>query len=168
MNDAVPPAVAEWTATEPRPTGAYEHDVGHYGTFWRGADALIGRLPAKPRRGPEEAAAAATILAAARQSRERFLAAHAERVYDRVTGNCARFVRVEDLVFAAANAVPGLVPTREQVAAEAVLDQGAKDGVEVDQGIFLAHMLAHPRSGFHLCHAMLLPRPESVELATKF
>src|SRR6185503_7198405 len=71
-------------------------------------------------------------------------------------------------VFAAAAALPGLTPTRDQVVAEAVLDQGNKDGVEVDQGIFLAHALSHARTGFHLCHAMLLPRPESAELAAKF
>ena len=93
-------AIAQWAATEPRPTGAYEHDVGTYGTFWKGGEALMRRLPAKPRRSPDEAATAATILAAARQSRERFLAAHAERVYDRLTGNGSRFVRLEELVFA--------------------------------------------------------------------
>src|SRR5262249_41491026 len=35
---------------------------------------------------------------------------------------------------------------------------------EIDHGIFLSHILAHPASGQHLCHAMLLPRPEAREL----
>ena len=87
-------AIAQWTAKEPRPTGAYDHDVGHYGAFWKGAEMLMRRLPAKPRRSPDEAVAAETILAAARQSREHFLAAHAERLYDRLTDG-ARFVRLE-------------------------------------------------------------------------
>ena len=68
-------------------------------------------------------------------------------------------------MFEAAAAVPGLTPTREEVAAEAALNQGDKDGLEIDQGIFLAHVLASERAGPHLCHAMLLPRPESAELA---
>jgi (3,5-dihydroxyphenyl)acetyl-CoA 1,2-dioxygenase len=42
--------------------------------------------------------------------------------------------------------------------------QRDKDGIEIDQGIFLAHVLASERAGTHLCHAMLLPRPQAQEL----
>jgi thioesterase DpgC len=112
-------------------------------------------------------AAASAILEAGRASRERFLRAHAEAVYDELTSGRGRFVRLERLVYAAAAAFPGLTPTEAEVAAEAACDQGDKDGPEVDQGIFLAHMLAHERSGLHLCHAMLLPRPEAAELLPK-
>src|SRR5262245_33600180 len=104
---AVPtePTIAEWAATEPRAAGDYDRDVASFGAFWRNARTLLHRLPPKPQRNGEQAAAAAAILAATRQSRERFLAAHAERLYDRLTGDRSRFVRVEDLVFAAAEAV---------------------------------------------------------------
>jgi len=37
-------------------------------------------------------------------------------------------------------------------------------GLEIDQGLFLARVLADPVAGAHLCHAMLLPRKESLEL----
>ena len=59
--------------------------------------------------------------------------------------------------------MPGLTPTTAQVAAEAELLQRDKDGVEIDQGIFLAHVLANQTTGLHLCHAMLLPRPSSAD-----
>ena len=36
-----------------------------------------------------------------------------------------------------------------------------KEGLEIDQSLLLAHILADPRCGTHLCHAMLLPRPET-------
>src|SRR5262245_46185110 len=117
-------AIAEWTATEPRAVDDYDRNVAGFGAFWRDADTLLRRLPPKPQRNGEEAVAAATILAEARQSRERFLTVHAERVYDRLTDDRSRFVRVDELVFRAAEAVPGLAPAREQVAAEAGLDQG--------------------------------------------
>ena len=65
-------------------------------------------------------------------------------------------------------AVPGLTPTAAQVAAEAEHLQGEKDGVEIDQGIFLAHVLASETAGRHLCHAMLLPRRETAEHLQKF
>ncbi len=100
--------------------------------------------------------------------RERFLERHAEAVYRKVTKNLSVFVRVEDLVYAAAKVVPGLTPTRREVSAEAENPQREKDGVEVDQGIFLAHALALPDAGMHLCEAMLYPTPESLERVAEF
>ena len=128
----------------------------------------FGRLPPKPRRNEAEQAAADALLSDARASRESFLAAHVEQVYDRLTERGSTFRRLDDLVYAAAKLVPGLVPTREEVDAEAAHPQRDKDGVEIDQGLFLAHVLARPRIGEHLCHAMLLPRPESAALAAEF
>jgi thioesterase DpgC len=159
-------AIAEWT--EPRATGDIASDLHAYAGFWLRSHALLKALPARPKRSAAEQAAAAAILAAGRSSRERFLAAHAAWVYDSVTGGRARFLRVEDLVYVAAEAVPGLVPARGAVAAEAALDQRDKDGLEIDQGIFLAHVLADARCGLHLCHAMLLQRPETAELGARF
>jgi len=156
-------AVAEWIAAAPKRTGDYYVDRPRYSRYWQlGAD-LLGRLPRKPARSPGEARAAQSILAAARDQREHFLAAHVETLYDELTHQRSRFIRLEDLVFAAAMAVPGLTPTAAQVAAEAGHLQGEKDGVEIDQGIFLAHVLASETTGRHLCHAMLLPRRETAE-----
>jgi len=117
---------------------------------------------------PAAKAAAGAIFRLARAARERFLAAHVEELYDELTGSRARFVRLEDLVFDAAAAVPGLTPGANELAAESDLLQRDKDGLEIDQGIFLAHVLASETAGRHLCHAMLLPRPESTELVDKF
>ena len=57
MNDTVssatsphPVSITEWTATEPCPTGAYEHDTSGYASFWRSAEALMRQLPSKPER----------------------------------------------------------------------------------------------------------------------
>ncbi|MGH7125716.1 MAG: enoyl-CoA hydratase/isomerase family protein, partial [Stellaceae bacterium] len=96
------------------------------------------------------------ILSATRGARDRFLAKHAETLYRSLTRDYRSFVRIEELVYDAAT-VPGLVPTREQVAVESERSQRDKDGHEVDQGIFLSRVLAHPTAGAHLCHAMLLP-----------
>jgi thioesterase DpgC len=123
----------------------------------------VSRLPRKPKRGLAEAEAVHLIVTAAREEREHFLAVHVQALYDELTRNRSRFIRLEDLVFAAAAAVPGLTPTAAQVAAEAELLQRDKDGVEIDQGIFLAHVLGAETAGRHLCHAMLLPRPETAE-----
>jgi thioesterase DpgC len=160
-------AIAEWLAAAPSGTGDYHGDRRRYAQFWRSSAALIRRLPPKPQRNSTEAEAAQSLLTAARDKREVFLAAHCEALYDELTQQRARFVRLENLVFAAADAVPGLTPTATQVAAEAELTQRDKDGVEIDQGIFLAHVLASEKTGRHLCHAMLLPQPASAEILTK-
>ena len=96
-----------------------------------------------------------------RPARDRFLRENVEAVYHTVTDGMTRFVRVEDLVRDAADAYPGLVPTREQLAAESGRPLKDKEGWEADQSLLVAHVLADPRCGTHLGHAMLLPRPEA-------
>jgi thioesterase DpgC len=84
-------------------------------------------------------------------------------VYAQLTRDFKDPVRVEDLVYLAADQFPGLVPSRAQIAEEtrcaALAD---KRGIEADQGIFIAHVLGHPRSGRHLIQAMLRPKPEAL------
>ncbi len=98
-----------------------------------------------------------------RAAREQYLRAHAAAIYDHLTDGRRRFVRVDELCRRAAEAFPGLVPSPEELSDEAPRLQRDKRGVEVDQGLFLAHVLADAACGLHLCHAMLLPRAESHE-----
>lgn len=106
--------------------------------------------------------------AAQNATREAFLREHVEEVYDRLTAGMTRSLRVRELAYAAAAEYPGLVPAWEEVRAErelgrqsAKIDQGT--GAEIAQGIFLAHVLAHPVAGRHLMHVMQQPLPESLE-----
>jgi (3,5-dihydroxyphenyl)acetyl-CoA 1,2-dioxygenase len=85
-----------------------------------------------------------------------------------LTDDRRAFVRIEELVYQAAEQVPGLVPTRAAVLAERQRLQKDKDGYEVDQGLFLSQVLSHPVSGAHLVHAMLRPRAESLEHLAAF
>ncbi|HEY7991429.1 MAG TPA: enoyl-CoA hydratase/isomerase family protein [Stellaceae bacterium] len=103
-----------------------------------------------------------------RDVRIAFLRDHAGAVYDAVTDNRTKFVRVEEVVYRVAERFPGLAPSRAEIAAEAGLLQRDKKGLEIDQGILLSHILADERAGTHLCHAMLLPRPESREMLERF
>lgn len=145
-----------------RTTADFAEDCARFSRYWEASTAALARLPAKPSRSVEEAQGAERIKREARAARGRFLAAHADAVYDRLTRNRSRFVRVEHLVYEAAALVPGLTPTRAQVAAESAHAQRDKDGIEIDQGIFVSAVLASADSGRHLCHAMLLPRAEAL------
>lgn len=160
--------IAAWAKAEPQGAGSYAEDARRCSEFWTRGQALLERLPAKPARGDREAAAAKVLLAAGRATRERFLAAHAGTVYDALTADRTRFLRLAELSLAAAALVPGLVPTREALAREGQARQADKDGLEVDHGIFLAHLLGREASGLHLCHAMLLPRDDTAACLKDF
>ncbi len=88
--------------------------------------------------------------------------------YDALTGGLARALRLEELCRLAGERHPGLVPDASALAAEAPLALRDKQGLEKAQGRFLGHVLADPRCGGHLVHAMLLPREESARHLAEF
>jgi enoyl-CoA hydratase/carnithine racemase len=83
-------------------------------------------------------------------------ATEALAAYERLTGQRSRFVRVDDLCARA-----DFLPSEAQLEREAALALKDKQGLERAQGEFLAHVLADPVAGAHLCHAMLLPHPRT-------
>jgi thioesterase DpgC len=148
--------------------GNYKRDTAAAVKFWREGSAFLAKLPRKSQRNVAQKLAADIIQDRCRESRERFLSRHAEAVYRKLTRNLENEARVDELCDAAAKLIPGLTPTRKQVDAESALLQSEKDGVEVDQGIFLAQVLALPEPGMHLCQAMLRPKQESIARAREF
>ena len=161
-------AVAAWFDCEGAITGDFRGDAENFSRLWRIGAELIARLPGKPLRSDAQAAAAAAIFDRDRAARERFLGAHVETLYRRLTDDLAKFKRVENLVGDAAAAVPGLVPGDDELIRENILPQRDKDGIEIDQGLFVARVLAHATCGMHLCHAMLLPHPQAPEYGRRF
>jgi (3,5-dihydroxyphenyl)acetyl-CoA 1,2-dioxygenase len=162
-------AIAQWHAADPaHPTGDLAEDSTRYAEFWRLCASLIEQLPAKPKRDLSQAKAAAFIHEKARAARQQFLHRHAAAIYTKLTHDYSRFVRLDKLVAAAARDFPGLVPNDMQLAIEEGLRQGEKDGLEIDQGLFLSYILGHETAGTHLCHAMLLARDDSKEHLAKF
>jgi thioesterase DpgC len=161
-------AAGAWLAGPPPLAGDFARDAGVFSRWWREGAALRAKLPEKPRRSDAEAAACAAIFRLEREARERFLRAHVDALYRELTDDRRRFERFETLIFTAGDAVPGLVPTRAEVEREDLLPQKDKDGLEIDQGILLAHVFAHAPSGRHLCHAMQLPRPETEAHLARF
>jgi enoyl-CoA hydratase/carnithine racemase len=152
--------VAAWRSCDGAITGDYRRDAENFSRQWRLGAELLTRLPPKPSRSQAQRTAAAAILERDRAAREVFLAAHAGAIYRRLTEDLTKFKRVEHLVRDAAAMVTGLVPDDAQLAREDGLQQH-KDGFEIDQGLFLSHALADVACGMHLCHAMLLPHPQT-------
>jgi len=154
--------VASWAAARPEVTRDFQHDADGHSKFWLKGYDLLAALPDKPQRTPDEAGAAETILTTGRAGREAFLRKHVQALYAALTRNQTRHVRAEPLAYEAASLIPGLMPTRAQVEAQSRRVQRDKDGIEIDQGIFFANVLADPQAGAHFCHAMLLPRTEAL------
>ena len=165
----LPPKIAAgWAKSQPKLTGNLKRDSAAGSKYWKAGTDLLAKLPKKPHRTPGQQGAADLILSDARRSREDFMLRHADAIYRKLTKNLADFKRVDDLVYDAAKLVPGLTPTKKEVAAEMKLMQSEKDGIEAPQGIFLANVCARPDIGTHLCEAMLKPKLQSIELTSKF
>ena len=159
---------AAWMKTRLAFGRNFKRDAAAAGKYWKAGSDFLAKLPKKPQRTVAQQLAADIILLRCREGREQFLTQHAETVYRKLTKNFTNFIRVEELCYDAAKLVPGLTPTRKQVGGEAELMQSEKDGVEIDQGIFLAHTLADADCGMHLCHAMLQPKMEAIERMSEF
>jgi thioesterase DpgC len=103
-----------------------------------------------------------------RALRVQFMDAHAEEVYAVLTANRTVPLRLAELVTAASDEFPGLLPTEEQLAADRARAQAGKEGHEIDQGIFLRAVLRSPQAGPHLLGAMLRPTPRALRLLPEF
>jgi thioesterase DpgC len=161
---AVTPALAE-----PVLSAALAVDAAAAGTYCADLDAALRSLGPSAQRKGERQAKAAALKASARAVKERFFRRHVAAIYDDLTDHGARTLRVAELLAAASQRYPALLPTPERIAAERALkQQSAKEGLELDQGLFIAQLLADERVGMHLIHAMLAPKREALERLPEF
>ena len=157
--------VNSWITAFPKLRNDFAFDSVVCSEFWNLSKRLRGQLPKKIARNPNEVAASEFIHHRERELREHFLSIHVQELYGKLTNCSSKFLRVEQLVIEAARVAPGLVPSAEALVKERELLLKEKEGLEIDHGILLSHILAHPESGRHLCHAMLLPRAETLDLS---
>jgi thioesterase DpgC len=91
-----------------------------------------------------------------------------ESIYGELTDGFRSSRRIAELVYAAAERFPDQLPSRDAMDAERERLQKDKRGLEINQGVFVAHVLAHARSGFHLMHAMTQPTAAALALLEDF
>jgi (3,5-dihydroxyphenyl)acetyl-CoA 1,2-dioxygenase len=137
--------------------------------YFETSAAALKSLGAPAARGDNARKDAQQIKLRWRAAQENFLRRHVAEIYDTVTGNRSKTLRVCELVYAVADHFPGLLPTRQGIQAERALkQQSAKEGYEIDQGLFISHVLADPDRGLHLIHAVLKPKREALETLAEF
>jgi thioesterase DpgC len=163
-----PDEIEAWMTSSPAEVGDLALDSRSFAGFWDRTARLLARLPRAAAREAADRRTAALLHQAARTWRVRLLRRHADAIYDALTRDRSQFLGVGALVAAAAKRFPGLVPSAAQLAEEDGCLQRDRSGLEIDQGLFLSAVLRSERAGRHLCHAMLLPRPEAHELAATF
>jgi (3,5-dihydroxyphenyl)acetyl-CoA 1,2-dioxygenase len=137
--------------------------------YFETADSALASLGSPSARDEAAKKDAQDIKLRSRAAREKFLRRHVGEIYDTVTDNGAKTLRVCELLYTVADRFPGLLPTRQRIQGERALKhQSAKEGLEIDQGLFLAHVLADQERGLHLVHAMLKPKREALEKFAEF
>jgi thioesterase DpgC len=103
-----------------------------------------------------------------RRLRYLFVEMHAEWLYDKLTAERKSYKRLSDLAYDAAVFVPGLLPTKQRVEAEAAMPRSEKDGCALDQALFLSKILRSPVYGGHLIDGMRRPTTRALTLLESF
>jgi thioesterase DpgC len=156
--------VADWAAAAPGREDSFTAAAAGVNAFLARSRSLLQRLPAPGHGTAAERAAREAIAGAMNGARNRFLGVHTAALYAALTGGCTRPLRLEELLTAAALAVPGLVPSASELDAERARALPDKEGIEYSQGLLTAHVLALPREGRHLVESMLRPTAKALDL----
>ena len=125
----------------------------HLGQVCREGRRLLERLPPKSKRNANEKIAGHTLVHLLADATWRFFRAYRRPIYDVLTAGRTRALRVEELAWAGADLLPGVLPTQAELARESLSLQMDKDGLEIHQGLFFGQLLSDREIGLHLCTA---------------
>ena len=138
------------------------------GRVCRQGRGLLERLPAKSKRNANEKVAGHALVHLLADAVWRFFRVYRRPIYDALTGERTRALRVEELAWAGAALLPGILPTQAELARESLSLQMDKDGLEIHQGLFFGQLLSDREIGLHLCTAMLLPTAAALARLEEF
>jgi len=147
----------------------FEDDLRSASAYVSSVEDRVAQHGAAGSRSAEAHRNVLAILREARSVRAAFFSRYARTMYDQLTAGRTRAMRVSELVYSGAEKFPGLLPTRRQIDQERALQrQSLKEGREIEQGLFIAHVLSDAACGLHLIHAMLRPRRNAEEKLDEF
>ena len=162
----------DWQAVRAEPAGVSAASLPQastqLGQVCREGRALLERLPVKSKRNANEKAAGHALVHLLADATWRFFRAYRRPIYDALTGERSRALRVEELAWAGADLLPGILPTQAELARESLSLQADKDGLEIHQGLFFSQLLSDREIGLHLCTAMLLPTAAALARLEEF
>jgi thioesterase DpgC len=144
------------------------HDSARLGQVCRQGRELLARLPPKSKRNAKEKGAGHALVHMLADAVWRFFRAYRTLIYDALTATRTRALRLEELAWAGAELLPGILPTQAELAYESASLQMDKDGLEIHQGLFFGQLLSERDIGLHLCTAMLLPTAAAQDHLAEF
>ncbi|MGW5439266.1 (3,5-dihydroxyphenyl)acetyl-CoA 1,2-dioxygenase DpgC [Nocardia asteroides] len=148
--------------------GQLDHDMVELRAAADEHAAILAALGPVQERDEAESATATAAHRVLRRLRREFLRRHLPTVYRSATDDLGRALRLTRLAATVTALFPGLLPTAEQLAADAAVPQPAKEGWEIDQGIFFQAVFADPELGHHLLDAMRAPTGAALDLLAEF
>ncbi len=168
---AVHAFLRDWEEVRAEPgadAASLPQSAARLGQVCRAGRGLLERLPAKSKRNTEEKAAGHALVHLLADAVWRFFRAYRSPIYDALTHGRTRALRVEELAWAGADLLPGILPTQAELARESLSLQGDKDGLEIHQGLFFGQLLSDREIGLHVCTAMLLPTAAALARLEEF
>lgn len=143
-------------------SASLSRDAALLGQVCRQGRDLLARLPLKSRRNANEQAAGHALVHLLADAAWRFFRIYRKPIYDALTRQRALALRVDELAWAGADLLPGILPSRAELTAESEKLLMDKDGLEIHQGLFFGQLLSDRDIGLHLCTAMLRPTEEAL------
>ena len=129
---------------------------------------MIASLPAKSERAPSQKLAGQTLIHLYSALSWSYFRRHATHIYSTLTDQGRKSIRVDTLLWLAAEMLPGILPTKEQIDVECTRMLKDKDGIEINQGLFVSQVFCDPVCGHHLNRSMLRPTLEAQQLLDQF
>jgi thioesterase DpgC len=121
---------------------------------------LLPTLPAPADRSPDQQARATAAHARARAARRQLLNAQSGMLYRGIAAQNPQRLSLTEISYLLADVVPGLTPSRAEMAVERGRRQSAKEGLEIDQGIAYSALLRSTAGG-DLLRSQRLPTDEA-------
>ncbi len=97
-----------------------------------------------------------------------FLNKYAALIYRKLTNDLTKHIRLDLICSKVNDIVPNLLPSSQEIESENKLFLKDKEGLEIQQGIFLSAILQNEIEGIHLCKSMLLPLDIAVDRMEEF
>lgn len=168
MNSNIQDAIAHYQDSRVQLTGEWYEDKQGLLQFCHDGDKLLAQLPLKSERDQKQQSQASDVLDEMRLLRQAFCQLHIQALAQKLFEAQKDYCTMGALALAAAELVPGLLPTQQQLDDEAGQRQADKEGCEVSQGIFFAALFADGEFGSELIERMRWPTHQGVELLAKF
>ena len=152
----------------PSMSNNFTKDKKKFSTFWKNCYSLIHEKTKKIKLGKSHRTDIQNLNYLSTLSKKIFLTSYASQIYNKLTSNRKKYIRIEDLVYKVNKIIPNLTPSKEQILLENKRKLAEKIGIELDQGVFLSSILSNSTDGKHLCEAMLKPSKIAMENLEKF